>query len=284
LVKSSRPCPEATRHGRRSSGRKGEPDATDAQIEQANEGNAAVAYSEARVRDLLVRATLIDVTDLVEFLQRRESVSGVQRVIAQTAPLLISSSEHPAVPVILDRPSGAFIALTETEVETLLIAQVRAAQPDRDSTAAVATAALERARGADPVRVTPETVLVFLGAVWINDALMLAARDAHAKGAKLVFLLYDLTPVLETGHTAAVNRLFERYLTLVMQTASAVPAISEASRTDFADYCARSGYPVPPGEATGLPCGIKPGQFDTAESPWPRPLCSPCFCYFPVKR
>jgi glycosyltransferase involved in cell wall biosynthesis len=241
-------------------------------MQQANEGHAAVAYSEARVRDLLVRATLIDVTDLVEFLQRRESVSGVQRVIAQTAPLLISSSEHPAVPVILDRPSGAFIALTETEVETLLIAQVRAAQPDRDSTAAVATAALERARGADPVRVTPETVLVFLGAVWINDALMLAARDAHAKGAKLVFLLYDLTPVLETGHTAAVNRLFERYLTLVMQTASAVPAISEASRTDFADYCARSGYPVPPGEATGLPCGIKPGQFDTAENPWPRPF------------
>ena len=215
--------------------------------------------------------TLLDVTDLVEFLQRRESVSGVQRVIAQTAPLLISNVERPAVPVILDRPSGRLIALSDAEVESLLTNQLSPAQPDRETVSAVASATLARARGAEPVTVTPETVLVFLGAVWINDALMLAARDAHAKGARLVFLLYDLTPVLETGHTAAVNRLFERYLTLVMQTATAVPAISKASRTDFADYCAKSGYPVPPGEATGLPCGIKPGQFDTADNPWPRP-------------
>ncbi len=36
--------------------------------------------SEAQV------ATYIDVTDLVEFLQRKESVSGVQRVVVETTP------------------------------------------------------------------------------------------------------------------------------------------------------------------------------------------------------
>ena len=35
---------------------------------------------------------LLDVTDLVEFLQRRESVSGVQRVIAETAPLMLGDT------------------------------------------------------------------------------------------------------------------------------------------------------------------------------------------------
>ncbi len=217
--------------------------------------------------------TLLDVTDLVEFLQRRESVSGVQRVIAETAPLLMAARENPAVPVLLDRGSGSFKALTDQEVAVLLskVAAPHATRPTRDDLAEAANRCLARARTAESIDVTRDTVIVFLGAVWINDALMLAARDAHARGARLVFLLYDLTPVLETGHTAAVNRLFERYLTLVMQTATAVPAISQASRRDFVDYCTKSGYQAPPGEATGLPCGISPGQFDTTDNPWPRP-------------
>jgi glycosyltransferase involved in cell wall biosynthesis len=216
-------------------------------------------------------ATLLDVTDLIEFLQRCESVSGVQRVIAETAPLLIRGAEHPAVPVILDRPSGRFVALTGDEINAMLDAPRSATPPDRDAIAAVATGALLRARTAAPIDITPDTVLVFLGAVWINDALMLAARDAGARGARLVFLLYDLTPVLETGHTAAVNMLFERYLALVMQAASAVPAISKASRDDFVRYCEQAGRAAPPGEVTGLPCGIGPGRFDTTSTPWPRP-------------
>jgi glycosyltransferase involved in cell wall biosynthesis len=175
------------------------------------------------------------------------------------------------VPVILDRPSGRFVALTGDEINSMLDAPRGATHPDRDATAAVATGALSRARTAAAVDITPDTVLVFLGAVWINDALMLAARDAGARGARLVFLLYDLTPVLETGHTAAVNMLFERYLALVMQAASAVPAISKASRDDFVRYCEQAGRAAPRGEVTGLPCGIGPGRFDTTSTPWPRP-------------
>ena len=44
-------------------------------------------------------------------------------------------------------------------------------------------------------------------------------------------LLAGLTAIaVATGHTAAVNRLFDRYLLLVTQTGSAVPAISQSSR------------------------------------------------------
>jgi hypothetical protein len=83
-------------------------------------------------------------------------------------------------------------------------------------------------------------------------------------------LLYDLTPVLETGHTAAVNRLFDRYLNLISQTASRVPAISASSRDDYERHCAERGREAPGGGVTGLPCGISPGQFDATEPPWPR--------------
>ena len=216
--------------------------------------------------------TLLDVTDLVEFLQRQESVSGVQRVIAETAPLLLAAD--PAItPVLLDRSRGELVALTASEIDVLIRtgAASGSAGPDRAYLAGVASGAIARARDAAAVAIDGHTVLVFLGAVWINDALMLAARRAHAAGARCVYLLYDLTPVLQTGHTAAVNRLFERYLLLVTETGSAIPAISASSRHDYERYCADRGWTPPPGGVTGLPCGIGPGQFDTTQPPWPRP-------------
>ncbi|MDD2859344.1 MAG: glycosyltransferase [Candidatus Nanopelagicales bacterium] len=221
-------------------------------------------------------ALLIDVTDLVEFLQRRESVSGVQRVIAEVAPLLPTSAGATVHAVVLDRGRGAFVALEPAEQQVLVVRGARAgSDATRDELAAAAGSVLDRARAATPIGISPGDVLLFLGALWINDALMLAARDAHARGAILVDLLYDLTPVLQTGHTAAVNRLFERYLTLVCQTASRVPAISQSSRRDFERYAAEHGCLPIPGEATGLPCGLTPATFGAGtahESPWPRPF------------
>ena len=213
----------------------------------------------------------LDVTDLVEFLQRSESVSGVQRVIAETAPLLIAADSG-ATPVVLDRPRGVFVPLTDSDTRTLLMQGAQSTSTlSREALAAAADACLARARSAEPIEITPTSVIVFLGAVWINDALMLAARDAHAQGARCVYLLYDLTPVLETGHTAAVNKLFDRYLNLITQTASRVPAISQSSRRDYEQHCADRGWLAPDGTATGLPCGLVPEGLDLDESPWPRP-------------
>ena len=62
---------------------------------------------------------LVDVTDLVEFLQRKESVSGVQRVIAETAPLILAADPTAAV-IILDRPRGVFVPLTPVETDVLV--------------------------------------------------------------------------------------------------------------------------------------------------------------------
>ena len=216
-------------------------------------------------------AIWLDVTDLVEFLQRQESVSGVQRVIAETAPLLMAADSG-ITPVVLDRPRGVFVPLTAAEIERLLRQGAQSTSNlTRESLARAADACLARAHTADPVAITPESVIVFLGAVWINDALMLAARDAHAQGAKCVYLLYDLTPVLETGHTAAVNKLFDRYLSLITQTGSRIPAISQSSRRDYEQHCSQRGWQAPAGAATGLPCGLTPHGFDLGDAPWPRP-------------
>ncbi len=222
------------------------------------------------------QATLLDVTDLVEFLQRRESVSGVQRVVAETVPLVVERTN--ARTVILDRGRGVFVELTSHEYATLVAEGARSrSREDREALSQAADAARARARTDNPVAISQDTVLVILGALWISDALMLAVRDAHAQGARIVALLYDLTPVMRTGHTAAVNHLFERYLTLLAQTASRVPAISRSSRHDFTtwfDTHARDlqvAAPAPGGAATRLPCGLTPDQFAAPDSPWPRP-------------
>ena len=205
---------------------------------------------------------LLDVTDFVEFLQREESVSGVQRVVAELAPRL----SH-AQPVVLDRARGQFIALTTPEKALLQKINER----DRQQLAGNANAILDRARTATPQIFDSETILVFLGALWISDSLMLAARNAQASGAKLVVLLYDLTPVLDANHTAAINRLFERYLSIAGQLATRVPAISQSSRNDFTDYCEQFNWETPPGQATKLPPGVTPKTQGNHESPWPRP-------------
>ena len=214
--------------------------------------------------------TLLDVTDLVEFLSRRESVSGVQRVVAQTAPLLTATPDRTCV--FLDRGRGVFVSLTTSEQAVLIDQGARAGSSvSTDSLADAANRTLVRGSSADPVSIDDSTLLVFLGALWINDALMVAARSAHAAGARIVSLLYDLTPVLDTGHTAAVNKLFDRYLALLMDSASRVPAISESSRRDFERYASEHHAQAPPGSATGLPCGLTPEGRDLSEVPWPRP-------------
>ena len=213
---------------------------------------------------------LIDVTDLVEFASRQESVSGVQRVVAHTAPLLVEALD--ATCVFLDRSRGVFISLTPHEQEVLIERGAREdSASNRDVLAAAAHAALQRGHHAAPVHLDVSTALLFPGALWINDALMVAARTAQSHGARIVALLYDLTPVMQTGHTAAVNQLFDRYLTLLTQVASRVPAISKSSRRDFEDWAHIRGLSAPPGNATSLPCGLTPEGRAPSISPWPRP-------------
>jgi glycosyltransferase involved in cell wall biosynthesis len=214
--------------------------------------------------------TLLDVTDLVEFLERGESVSGVQRVVAETAPLLMER-EHTSC-VLLDRRRGVFVELAPGEVEILIQHGARSTSiHSRDAVADAARGMINRAGSAPAVVIDEHVTLVFLGALWINDALMIAARQAHAQGARIVDFLYDLTPVTEAGHTAAVNRLFDRYLTLIAQVASRVPAISRSSRSDFEAWTRTHGLPTPPGEPTCLPCGLTPDGRDLSIRPWPRP-------------
>ena len=202
----------------------------------------------------------MDITDLLEFTTRGESPSGVQRVVLGVLPHLVDSA---AGVIALDRGRGAFVELEPTRFLEATRTGPQASQAAR--------ALIADLPGRAPVAVDENTVVLFPGAVWINDSLMLAARGLHVEGAQLAFYLYDLTPVREAGHTAAVNQLYERYLALITDTGARVPAISRSSRHDLDAWCADNGRRTPPGVATGLPNALDPADFPAAVSPWPRP-------------
>ena len=164
----------------------------------------------------------IDVTDLVEFRASGSTVSGVQRVEEQLVPLLLNEN---SCTVVLDRTTGEFVQSDQTPINF----------GDH-----------------------PESVLLTLGATWINDQLMAAIRAAVAQGVHFVDYFYDLTPILDAGHVEHLRPLFERYLALLSDCADRVPAISQSSRNDLTHYLQKHGMRIPPGVATTLPSGLDP--------------------------
>ena len=201
----------------------------------------------------------IDVTDLVEFIASGSTVSGVQRVEAQLVPLLI---EGDSCAVFLDRTRGEFVELTTTEVIELLHDGVSSGVATATQSA---KAAISRAATTLPSKLDerPNSVLLSLGAMWINDQLMAATRAAVSRGVRFVNYFYDLTPVLDAGHATDLRPLFERYLALLGDCSDRIPAISQSSRDDLAAYLQNQDLRVPPGVATALPSGLDPREGDT---------------------
>ena len=206
---------------------------------------------------------VVDATDLIEFAARGESPSGVQRVEMGVLPQLMDQDSRITA---FDRARGVFVEVEHEEIAPLT---------DSGALGGAAVGVAQRLSFSlterPELRVSSASVVLFPGAVWINDSLMLAARGLHAAGARLVFYLYDLTPVLHTGHTAAVNMLYERYLTLVSATAARVPAISVSSRRDYEHWCSDNGHSIAAGEVTGLPNAVGPDEHASSDSPWFRP-------------
>jgi glycosyltransferase involved in cell wall biosynthesis len=169
----------------------------------------------------------IDVTDLVEFTVSDSTVTGVQRVEEQLVPLLLGDNSRA---VILDRTTGEFLEIDFPHSMT----------------------------GTTPVNFSehPNSVLLCLGATWINDQLMATVRAAVGQGVHFVDYFYDLTPVLDAGHAEHLRPLFERYLALLSDCADRVPAISQSSRNDLTNYLQKNGMRIPPGVATTLPSGL----------------------------
>ena len=224
-----------------------------------------VRATSGRTLPKVTASACVDVTDLIEFYGRSESSSGVQRVIEGVLPFLLEAGLQP---IALDRSRGCLVAVDLGTLDAM--GRLWDSRVERSQ---IAHAELRELAQRPALGVNRDSVIVFPGAVWISDAMMLAAWSARAQGGRSIFLLYDLTPVMEAGHTATVNMLFDRYLHLIARSTARVPAISRSSRADFEKWCTDHSLTPPGGQATGLPNAIDPTTCTKSDtSPWSRPF------------
>lgn len=212
-----------------------------------------------------------DLTDLVRFSAGGDPPSGVQRVVAEVIPLIPDIQ-----PVIWDTAGARWAQVPAAERSLLIDQGLRLGSPlTRDQVRHAAEACLGALPTFPRAKLQRGDVLVQLGSPWIDQAVLLATERAAAQGVAIAAYIFDLTPVHGAGHSTEVATGFRRYLAFLSTARARVATISRATRADLDAYLAGRGLPSPPGPATGLPPGLRPGPYQ--ESPelsptqWPRP-------------
>ena len=230
-----------------------------------------LATIPARGRTVSPVAIWVDVTDFVRYSDGSDPVSGVQRVVAEVAPLISDGK-----PVLWDPARAAWVLLAEPHHTALLAQGMRHGSPlsRQDISHSAGLALADRTLPIAPIG--PGDVLVQLGSSWIDQGVLLATENLMASGVHLVAYVHDLTPVQQDGgHSREVATNFRRYLAFLATHGARVVTNSRATRVDLDEYCRANGWPEPPGSATGLPPGIMPIARTSAttneKAAWPRP-------------
>jgi glycosyltransferase involved in cell wall biosynthesis len=101
--------------------------------------------------------------------------------------------------------------------------------------------------------VGPDDIVVSMGADWAGDLLRAIGDLKRRTGCRVVVMVYDLIPLTHT-HLAFHKEpaLFDRYYRQVLEVADLVTCISEASRSDLADFAAARSLAMPPAEVLHL--------------------------------
>lgn len=222
--------------------------------------------------------TAIDVSDLLYYLARYSSVSGIQRVVGELLPLLVADRPETTILVAFVPKRREFVAIQSSRVVDLL-QQLHLTTDDAGSRAKLAKLAKRVSAEAEDSRALVGSqvgVLLILGAAWTYPGLFGAVMALRNQGSKIITYLYDLIPAVTPGFPRNTADDFDEYLTYVAHLSDRVPCISQATRRDFETYCAQQNWYAPPGESTGLPPGLTPTSFATSEigsqPAWGRPF------------
>lgn len=212
-------------------------------------------------------AIWVDLTDLVRFVSGPDPLSGVQRVVAEVAPRIPE-----AQPILWDPAAARWAVVPAPERATVIDEGLRQGSVlTREQVRQAAQRCLSGLSGFETAELSAGDVLVQLGSPWIDQGVLLATERAAAQGVGIVAYLFDLTPVQGAGHSVEVATGFRRYLAFLARARARVATISQATRNDLDAYLAVHALPTPPGQATGLPPGLRPDSREVGSTPWPRP-------------
>ena len=212
-------------------------------------------------------AIWVDLTDFVRYVAGSDPLSGVQRVVAEVAPRL-----QGAQMILWDAPRARWVLVPPDHRTALVDQGARQGSPiARVQVRRAAQTCLGDIGEFSSADLQAGDVLVQLGSPWIDHGVLLATERAAARGVAITAYLFDLTPVQGAGHSMEVATGFRRYLAFLSSSQARVATISQATRDDLDAYLTEQALPIPPGQATGLPPGLRPASSEFASTPWPRP-------------
>jgi glycosyltransferase involved in cell wall biosynthesis len=211
---------------------------------------------------------LLDLSDLIFYLEHHDHLSGIQRVQSNVLNAML---EEALVPlnrlrvVVWQESEQEFAELPLRFVADLLRDATREAAHRRLKRGPDDRLDLLRHAEAEPLALSDaeaaNAVVLMIGAAWVFPTYFLGVRRLKRQGAKFVALLHDLIPIVMPGMCdKGTAEVFKIFLRRVIRNADYILTVSESTRRDLAAYCAREGLQCPPAAVTKNGPGIAVDQ------------------------
>lgn len=188
---------------------------------------------------------VVDIGDFVHYFAHHATPSGIQRVTIELVDRL-RQSRVSRVQLVAARLDGKGLERVPWSWWSDLIEVIS----EGDNEGRVQQVAQDlRATVTDsrPFRLHLGDTLLILGAPWASHQYLTSYAQAQTSGANIVPLVYDLIPLTQPERfPAELRRIFERAMTWFAINADQILTISEFTKSEFIDFCARKSLEHPP--------------------------------------
>lgn len=201
---------------------------------------------------------LVDLSDMIFYLEHHDHLSGIQRVQANVLSAMVEEALVPmnririvyfkdAEQTFYEMPLEFITALIEDTRKEAAYRQFKRNQDGRLN--------LEALAGVKPLVLDEQdaanAVILMLGAAWVFPSYFQALRQLKRRGVKFVPLLHDLIPVvMPTMCDKGTAEVFKIFLRRTIRNADFIVTVSEHTRRDLISYCESNGLTCPPTAVT----------------------------------
>ncbi len=216
-------------------------------------GNPIKIGSEAKPSDDSAPLLLVDLSDMIFYLEHHDHLSGIQRVQANIFRATIENAL-----VQIDRIKAVYYKEAEQQFYTMplqfvieLLQDTQKEVPKRKiKRHSDGRLHLEAAVSVEKLALTENesktSILLMLGAAWVYPSYFHAVRKLKRQGTRFVVLIHDLIPVImPTMCDKGTAEVFKIFLQRTIRNADHILTVSEHTKKDLIEYCYKEGLSCP---------------------------------------
>lgn len=113
-------------------------------------------------------------------------------------------------------------------------------------------------RSEPPILLCPSDLVILVDSFWVTGRSEALIRSAKASGAKVVVVVFDITPITHPQFWESGAKEFRERLLRVLAVVDGVITISRDVQTQLAEFLAVNGAPVPPMDYAYLGADFSP--------------------------